>query len=102
MIERLARQMRKEERDLLVLETVLEHHPVGINRIASETGVDEHKARYSLRMLENDGLVEAGSTASSSGSAPSSTAGTDADPPPGTPRTAMGGSRRAEDGGYVP
>jgi len=50
--------MRKEERDLLVLETVLEHHPVGINRIASETGVDEHKARYSLRMLENDGLVE--------------------------------------------
>jgi len=50
--------MRKEERDLLVLETVLEHHPIGINRIASETGVDEHKARYSLRMLENDGLVE--------------------------------------------
>jgi len=58
MIERLARQLRKEERDLRVLEAVLEHHPIGITRVASEAGVDEHKARYSLRMLENDGLVE--------------------------------------------
>jgi len=58
MIERLARQLRKEERDLLVLEAVLEHHPIGISRIASETGVNEHKTRYSLRMLENDGLLE--------------------------------------------
>ena len=58
MIERLARQLRKEERDLRVLEAVLQHHPIGISRLASETGVDEHKARYSLRMLENDGLVE--------------------------------------------
>lgn len=58
MIERLARQLRKEERDLRVLEAVLEHHPIGISRVADETGVDEHKARYSLRMLENDGLVE--------------------------------------------
>ena len=58
MIDRLARQLRKEERDLRVLEAVLKHHPIGISRLASETGVDEHKARYSLRMLENDGLVE--------------------------------------------
>jgi predicted transcriptional regulator len=58
MIERLARQLQKEERDLLVLETVLRHHPVGIERIAEVTGIDEHKARYSLRMLEDDGLVE--------------------------------------------
>ncbi|MCQ4332756.1 hypothetical protein KM295_04460 [Natronomonas sp. F2-12] len=58
MIERLARQLQKEERDLLVLETVLCHHPIGIERIATETGLDEHKTRYSLRMLEDDGLVE--------------------------------------------
>lgn len=58
MIDRLARQLGKEERDLLVLEAVLEHQPIGITRIADETGLDEHKARYSLRMLENDGLVE--------------------------------------------
>jgi len=58
MIDRLARQLRKEERDLRVLATVLDHHPIGISRVARETGIDEHKARYSLRMLENDGLVE--------------------------------------------
>lgn len=58
MIDRLARQLRKEERDLRVLAAVLEHHPIGISRVARETGIDEHKARYSLRMLENDGLVE--------------------------------------------
>lgn len=58
MIARLARQLGKEERDLQVLEAVLEHQPIGITRIARETDIDEHKARYSLRMLENDGLIE--------------------------------------------
>ena len=58
MIARLARQLAKEERDLRVLEAVLEHQPIGITRIARETGIDEHKTRYSLRMLENDGLIE--------------------------------------------
>ncbi len=58
MIDRLARQLRKEERDLLILEAVLDNHPIGIERLSELTGVDEHKTRYSLRMLEDDGLVE--------------------------------------------
>jgi predicted transcriptional regulator len=58
MIERLAGQLGKEERDLLVLETVLRHHPIGTERIAEVAEIDEHKTRYSLRMLEDDGLVE--------------------------------------------
>ena len=58
MIERLARQLGKEERDLLVLEAVLSHYPIGIAGIAEEVGIDEHKTRYSLRMLEDDGLVD--------------------------------------------
>jgi predicted transcriptional regulator len=58
MIARLARQLGKEERDLLVLEAVVRHHPIDASRIAEETGIDEHKTRYSLRMLEDDGLVD--------------------------------------------
>jgi len=58
MIQRLARQLDKEERDLLVLETVLREHPIGSDRIAEELGIDEHKTRYSLRMLEDGGLVD--------------------------------------------
>jgi predicted transcriptional regulator len=58
MIERLARQLAKEQRDLRVLAAVVEGRPIGIARLADETGIDEHKIRYSLRMLEEDGLIE--------------------------------------------
>lgn len=57
-IDRLSEQVDKEGRDLQVLSTVIERGPIGIVRIAEATGIDEHKVRYSLRMLENDGLVE--------------------------------------------
>ena len=59
MIQRLADQLEKESRDLRVLQTVVEHHPIGIVRLSKETDIPEHKVRYSLRMLENDGLIEA-------------------------------------------
>lgn len=59
MIQRLADQLEKESRDLRVLAAVIEHHPIGIVRLSKETGIPEHKVRYSLRMLENDGVVEA-------------------------------------------
>jgi predicted transcriptional regulator len=59
MIQRLADQLEKESRDLRVLATVIEHQPIGIVRLSKETDIPEHKVRYSLRMLENDELVEA-------------------------------------------
>lgn len=58
MIQRLADQLEKESRDLQVLSAVIDHHPIGIVRLAQETGIPEHKVRYSLRMLENDGLID--------------------------------------------
>ena len=58
MIQRLAKQLEKEERDLEILAAVIENQPIGIVRLSNETGIDEHKVRYSLRMLENDGLIE--------------------------------------------
>ncbi|WP_123532899.1 winged helix-turn-helix transcriptional regulator [Halosimplex salinum] len=58
MVERLTNQVEKEERDLRILEAVIESGPIGIVRLAEETDVPEHKVRYSLRMLENDGLVD--------------------------------------------
>lgn len=57
-IDRLADQVEKERRDVAILRAVLEHGPIGIVRLAEQTGIPEHKVRYSLRMLENDGLVE--------------------------------------------
>jgi predicted transcriptional regulator len=58
MIQRLADQLEKESRDLRVLSAVIEHQPIGIVRLSNETGIPEHKVRYSLRMLENDGLID--------------------------------------------
>jgi predicted transcriptional regulator len=57
-MERLSDQVEKESRDLAILSAVIDDGPIGIVRLAEETGVPEHKVRYSLRMLENDGLVE--------------------------------------------
>jgi len=57
-MERLSDQVEKESRDLSILEAVIDDGPIGIVRLSEETEVPEHKVRYSLRMLENDGLVE--------------------------------------------
>ena len=58
MVERLEDQVEKEERDVEIMRVVLERGPIGIVRLAEETDLPEHKVRYSLRMLESDGLVE--------------------------------------------
>ncbi|MDS0219991.1 winged helix-turn-helix transcriptional regulator [Haloarcula sp. S1AR25-5A] len=57
-MDRLEDQVEKEGRDLVILEAVIENGPIGIVRLAEETGVPKHKVRYSLRMLEDDELVE--------------------------------------------
>jgi len=58
MEDRLTNQVGKEERDLRVLRVVIESGPIGIGTIAAETDIPEHKVRYSLRMLEDDALVD--------------------------------------------
>ncbi|MFC6975336.1 winged helix-turn-helix transcriptional regulator [Halomicroarcula sp. GCM10025709] len=57
-LDRLTDQVDKESRDLAILEVVIEEGPIGIVRLAEETDIPEHKVRYSLRMLEDDELVE--------------------------------------------
>ncbi|WP_209309551.1 winged helix-turn-helix transcriptional regulator [Haloarcula amylovorans] len=57
-MERLSNQVEKEGRDLTILEAVIDNGPIGIVRLSKETGIPEHKVRYSLRMLEDDELVD--------------------------------------------
>ncbi|WP_246986459.1 winged helix-turn-helix transcriptional regulator [Halorientalis marina] len=58
MVDRLQNQVEKEERDLTILRAVIEDGPIGIVKLSERTGLPEHKVRYSLRMLENDGFVQ--------------------------------------------
>jgi len=58
MVDRLQNQVEKEERDLTILRAVIEDGPIGIVKLSERAGLPEHKVRYSLRMLENDGFIQ--------------------------------------------
>ena len=47
------------ERHLLMLKATKENQPVGIIRLSEITDIPRHKVRYSLRLLEKDGLIVA-------------------------------------------
>jgi len=46
------------ERHLQVLQMVIENEPIGIVKMSNETGYPHHKVRYSLRVLEEENLIE--------------------------------------------
>lgn len=58
MDDRLQKQVEKEQRDLTILQEVIADGPIGIVKLAERTDLPEHKVRYSLRMLENDGFID--------------------------------------------
>jgi predicted transcriptional regulator len=52
----------REEQELLhrhirILQVVTENEPVGIIKLADLTDYPQHKVRYSLRVLEQEGLI---------------------------------------------
>jgi predicted transcriptional regulator len=46
------------QRHVLMLKAVMDHQPIGIIRLSEITGYPQHKVRYSLRVLEQEGLIE--------------------------------------------
>jgi predicted transcriptional regulator len=46
------------ERHVNVLKTLQEHQPMGIIKLSELTNYPQHMVRYSLRILEQDGLIE--------------------------------------------
>ena len=47
------------ERHILILRTVKIHQPVGLIRLSEMTGIPKHKVRYSLKLLEKEGIIVA-------------------------------------------
>ena len=45
-------------RHIDVLKTVRDHGPIGIIRLSQVTGQPQHMVRYSLRTLENGGIIK--------------------------------------------
>ena len=58
LFDQINRELELTERHLVVLKTVVEKGPIGILKLAEETGMATHKVRYSLRVLEQEQLIE--------------------------------------------
>ena len=59
LTEKVSGELEMLQRHLLMLKQVVEHEPIGILKIAEETRIPSHKVRYSLRVLEQEGLIKA-------------------------------------------
>jgi len=46
------------KRHIQILKTVLENEPIGIIKLSDMTHNPQHMVRYSLRILEQDGLIK--------------------------------------------
>jgi len=58
LAKRLEREIDILGRHLTVLKAVVREEPIGILKLAEEVKLPKHKVRYSLRVLEHEGLIE--------------------------------------------
>jgi predicted transcriptional regulator len=45
------------ERHVTMLKAIMAHEPIGIIRLSELLNIPQHKVRYSLRILEQEGLI---------------------------------------------
>ena len=53
----LTEDMDLLERHISILKTVRENQPVGLIRLSEMTGIPKHRVRYSLKLLEQQGII---------------------------------------------
>lgn len=61
LTEKVRGELEMLGRHLIILKQVVENEPIGILKLAEETNIPSHKVRYSLRVLEQEGLIRASS-----------------------------------------
>ncbi|WP_222913613.1 hypothetical protein [Natrinema sp. SYSU A 869] len=58
MIDRLEKEVDVLNRHLEVFVLVWQAEPIGIVKLSNRTGLPHHKIRYSLRVLEEEDIIE--------------------------------------------
>jgi predicted transcriptional regulator len=58
VLKKLKQESEIALRHLLVLHTVKKNQPIGIFKLAEVMNMPKHKIRYSLRVLEQSGIIE--------------------------------------------
>ena len=59
LTEKVSAELDMLQRHLIILKQVVENEPIGILKLSEETNIPSHKVRYSLRVLEQEGLIKA-------------------------------------------
>ncbi len=57
MIDKIEEYFELLSRHIKMLKAIRENVPIGIIRLSEVTELPKHKIRYSLRLLENDGVI---------------------------------------------
>jgi predicted transcriptional regulator len=57
ILKKMASELELIERHVMMLRVTKENEPIGIIRLSEILGIPKHKVRYSLRLLENEGLI---------------------------------------------
>ncbi len=58
LFDQINKELELTQRHLIVFKNVVEKGPIGILKLAEETGMPTHKVRYSLRVLEQEHLIK--------------------------------------------
>ncbi len=57
LTDRMHKDLDLLRRHVTLLKVVEEHQPIGLIRLAKRSGYPQHRVRYTLRILEQEGLV---------------------------------------------
>jgi len=57
MTDKLIGELELMERHIKMLKVTKEYQPIGIIRLSEILDIPKHKVRYSLRLLEQEGLI---------------------------------------------
>ncbi|MFA4936443.1 MAG: hypothetical protein WC568_11465 [Candidatus Methanoperedens sp.] len=57
LTRRVLHELELLKRHVIILKKVMESGPIGIMKLSLETGIPDHLVRYSLRVLEQQGLI---------------------------------------------
>ena len=58
LTERMRKDLDLLRRHVTLLKVVEEHQPIGIIRLSELSGHPQHRVRYTLRVLEQEGLLK--------------------------------------------
>ncbi len=58
LTDKLESELKMMERTIKILDVVKKEQPIGISKLSEKMNIEEHKIRYSLRLLQKDKIIK--------------------------------------------